>query len=240
MLLVVLGTWQLAMSTGHVSPAVLATPLETVTAIPTVLSPSGNLPDCLSTVSYSLLAFAASVPLGIAVGMGVFNGGESGQPWEFLLDVLRSIPATALVPVFLLLFGINDRTKFVVGTFSSALVTAMSTISGLSGRNRTRLTVASLYGLSSWQRLTLLDTPEILPQLFVGLRAGISLALILVVVSEMMIGGDTGLGRVIYDMRFTDDKPRLYAAMALTGLIGYLYNVGVRVLERHLVHWKGY
>lgn len=240
MLAIVLGVWQFSMSAGLVSPAVLATPLETISAFPRLLLPTGKLPDVWSTVVYSLLAFLCSVPSGVVVAVAVFSIGRAGRPWEFLLDFLRSTPATALVPVFLIIFGINDRTKLSVGAFSSALVIAMATMSGLATRNRTRIGIARLYGLSRGERLLFMDVPEILPHAFVGFRAGISLALILVVVSEMLIGGDRGLGRVISDMRYTDDKPLLYAAMIATGIIGYLYNLGLRLIERRIVHWKGY
>jgi ABC-type nitrate/sulfonate/bicarbonate transport system permease component len=238
--LIVIGVWQLSMYAGLVSPAVLATPLETLRAVPRILSPSQNLGDLWSTVIYSSLAFALSVPSGVVAGVAVFGVGKAGRPWEFLLDFLRSVPATALVPVFLIIFGINNNTKLMVGAFSSALVVAMATMAGLTTRNRTRIGVAQLYGLSWREQLFYVEVPEILPHIFVGLKAGISLALILVVVTEMLIGGDRGLGRVISDMRYTDDKPRLYAAIALTGVIGYLYNLGIRSFESRVVHWKGY
>jgi NitT/TauT family transport system permease protein len=232
--------WQGALTSGLVSPAVLASPGETIRATPTLFKSRGDLPDLWSTFTCSLLAFLVSVPVGIACGVAVHGAGDSGRPWEFVLDFLRSTPATALVPVFLIVFGLNNSTKVMVGAFSSALVIAMATSASLNGRNRTRMGIAALYGLTPLRRLLWVALPEILPQLFVGFKAGISLALVLVVVSEMMIGGDRGLGRVIADMRYTDDKPRLYAAIAATGAIGYLFNVGLRLVERSLIHWKGF
>lgn len=152
---------------------------------------------------------------------------------------MRSIPATALVPLFLVFFGIGDTTKVFAGAFSSALVIALSVVAGLGAKNHTRQFIAKLYGVRSWRKLLFTDLPEAAPQLFVGLRAGISLALILVVITEMLVSSNHGLGNVISMMRYTDDKPRLYAAILVTGVIGYACNRLLSLLENLVVHWGG-
>jgi NitT/TauT family transport system permease protein len=230
--------WQLALVNGLVSRAALASPLEVFLSIPRVIGPSGNLPDVASTMWYSLLAFVISVPCGIGIGFVIFFGGRVSAPAHFLLDFLRSVPATALVPVFLILTGIGNSTKVVVGTFSSTLIICLATIAGLQGRNATRVGIARILGITGLRRLLLLDIPEAAPQLFLGLRAGISLALVLVVVSEMMIGANFGLGKVIADMRYTDDKGRMYAAIIVAGVVGYGYNLALAWLERWIIHWR--
>ena len=231
--------WEGAFALNLVSPAALAHPGEVVQALPRVLSMSGNLPDVWSTISRSILAFAISLPIGLVAGFLIFFGGEARPPAEFLLDFLRSIPATALVPVFLIIYGIGDTTKIAVGAFSSALIICLSALAGLRGRSSTRLGVARTLGLTGLKRMVLLDLPEAAPHLFLGMRTGISLALILVVVSEMLIGSNRGLGKVIADMRYTDDTPRLYAALIVAGAIGFLYNTFVAFAEKQLVHWRG-
>lgn len=95
-----------------------------------------------STLTKSLLAFALSVPCGIVIGAIIYFGGPIRQSGGFLVDFLRSIPATALVPVFLILYGVGDTTKVAVGVFSSALVICLATIVGFDSRNTTRTGVA--------------------------------------------------------------------------------------------------
>src|SRR5690348_15628995 len=114
-----IGAWYSVLRFGLVSPAVLATPREVAVAFPRLVLPSDALPDTLSTVERSLLAFGISVPLGVLSGFAVFYGGRFREPSEFMLDFLRSIPATALVPVFLVVFGVDDTAKIAVGVFSS-------------------------------------------------------------------------------------------------------------------------
>lgn len=231
--------WQCVIWGQVVSPAAIASPSEVLLSIPIVLSTSGNLLDVASTAWYSMAAFLFSVPIGIVGGVCVFYAGRVNDPAIFTLDFLRSIPATALVPVFLIIVGVNDGTKVVIGAFSSSLVICLATITGLHGRNTTRIGVAKLLGISGTRKLLLLDLPEAAPHIFLGLRTGISLAFVLVVVTEMLIGSNRGLGKVIADMRYTDDKGRLFAAILVAGVIGYLFNLLLRTLERRLIHWRG-
>jgi NitT/TauT family transport system permease protein len=247
-LVAILVLWEGVLRTGLVSPAALAYPSEVAKSIPRIFSVArdadpvyqrGNIWDTWSTLWRSLLAFLISVPCGVLLGFAIFFGGRANAPATFLLDFLRSIPATALVPVFLIIIGENDTTKIAVGVFSSSLVICLATLAGLNGRNETRVGIANILGIKGLRRLLLLDLPEAAPQIFLGLRAGISLALILVIVSEMFIGSNEGLGKVINDMRNTDDKGRMYAAILVIGVIGYLYNLGLSFAERKLVHWRG-
>ncbi len=231
--------WEGALALHVVSPAALAHPLEVLAVLPHVLSPQENLPDIWSTITRSLVAFLISVPIGVVTGFIVFHAGAARRPAEFLFDFVRSIPATALVPVFLIVWGIGDTAKIAVGVFSSSLVICLATLAGLRGRSASRLGVARTLGLSALQRTAYVDLPEAAAQIFLGMRTGISLALILVVVSEMLIGSNRGLGKLIADMRYTDDTPRLYAALLLAGLIGLAYNLGLALAERTLLHWRG-
>lgn len=223
-----------------VSPAVLPSPVEVLVASPSLFSSTEFLPDVISTITRSLFAFILSVPIGIISGYAIFQSGRFRSPSELGLDFIRSIPATALVPVFLIIFGIGDTTKIAVGTFSSALIICLSTIVGMNNRNITRLGISRLLGISSLRRLLYLDLPESLSQIFLGLRAGVSLALILVVVSEMFIGSNHGLGKVINDMRYSDQTPKLYCALLMSGVIGYFYNWSLIRAERFIMHWQGH
>jgi ABC-type nitrate/sulfonate/bicarbonate transport system permease component len=213
--------------------------LQVLTAFPRLFLPSDSLRDTAATIERSVVAFLLGAPIGVLAGLGIFFSRQMRPPAKFTLDFLRSIPATALVPVFLVVFGVDETAKVAVGAFSAALVIALSTLAGLARTNITRAAVASTLRITGKRRILLLDLPEALPQIFLGLRAGASLALILVIVAEMFIGTSRGLGRVIWDMRYTDDKGMLYAAMMATGVVGYSFNLLIRLAENRLLHWHG-
>ncbi len=238
-LAVLLVAWQLVFSFEIVSPAVIASPAEVIVHIPLLWQRDGILMDWWATLYRSVVAFAFGAPIGIAVGYVIGSAGAADKPGEAALDFIRSIPATALIPIFLVAFGVGDSAKIGVGAFSCALVVALSVILGLRSASITRRDVVRLYGLGAVRRFALVRIPESLPQVFVGLRAGASLALILVVVSEMFIGSSVGLGKVINDMRYTDDTPRQYLALITSGILGFLMNLVLSVAEQFVVHWRG-
>lgn len=234
---ILIGLWQLIFYLKLKSPAVLPSPIEVFTSFPSFFI--DKFTDIISTIRKSIEAFILSVPIGIISGYLIFYGKKLRYSNELLLDFLRSIPATALIPIFMMVFGANDTTKIAVGTFSSSLIICLSTIQGLKNRNITRLHISKIIGLSNIKRFFFIDIPESLSQIFIGLRAGVSLALILVVVSEMFIGSNDGLGKVINDTQYSDAIPKVYCALIVTGIIGYLYNYVLILIEKKYVHWQG-
>jgi NitT/TauT family transport system permease protein len=238
-LVALLAAWQLVFYLEIVSRAVIASPAEVIVHIPLLWKHDGILVDWWATLYRSVVAFSLGAPIGIALGYLIGSAGAADKPGEAALDFIRSIPATALIPIFLVVFGVGDSAKIGVGAFSCALVVALSVILGRRAASITRQDVVQLYGLGAVRRFALVHIPESLPQVFVGLRAGASLALILVVVSEMFIGTTVGLGKVINDMRYTDDTPRQYLALITSGVLGFLMNLALAVAERLVVHWRG-
>ncbi|MBS1983441.1 MAG: ABC transporter permease subunit [Bdellovibrionales bacterium] len=222
-----------------VSPAALAAPHEILLAIPRVFSPSGGLLDVLSTTWFTLVAFVASVPLGVICGALAFYPQSTRTLLTVAIDYFRSIPASALAPIFIVLVGIDSRAKVAAAVFSSTLVIALSTVTGLRGLSVTRAHVTRSLALPKWKRVLLIELPEVAESIFLGLRTGLSLSLILVVVAEMLIGANRGLGRLIGDNRYTDDKPLMYAALVVSGLIGFGLNSLLIVAQRRALHWKG-
>ena len=243
-----------------VSPAVLPSPGEVARALPTAVLPTNQMnwlygpdglwkdeypqtprslgPDFVYTVYRAAIAYFIGVPLGVGFGFLIFYSGPLAPPGEYLMDFLRSIPASALVPLFLVFFGIGDLNKIAVGAFSAGLVVCLATIQGLRARNPTRQALMSHLKLSLVKRLRFVDVPEIMPHLFIGLRTGISLALILVVVSEMMIGTRVGIGKAVKDLYDTDGKPQLFVVLVGAGTIGYVFNLGLKSVESALVKWN--
>ena len=232
------GAWEAVVRLRMVSPAMLAAPSEIGGRVGALLQPTAHLADLVSTLAYALAAFILSVPIGVATGLAIGDRGHMSEPLAFVLDFLRSIPATALVPVFFLMAGAGAGTKLAAGCFSSSLVIALATVHGLRAIPGTRRETADLLRISGSRRVLLVTLPSAAREILLGCRAGVSLALILVVVSEMLIGGNRGLGRVIFDMRYTDDKPLMYAAILATGVMGYGLNAVVGAFERIIIYWR--
>ncbi len=81
---------------------------------------------------------------------------------------------------------------------------------------------------------------ESMPQTFIGLRNGVSLALVIVIVAEMFIGSIDGLGYSVLDSQMLFEMPDMYAAIFVAGALGYSFNLLFLVIEKRFVHWSGH
>jgi len=136
------------------------------------------------TAASTLIAAVIAIPLGIVLG----SSERLYRSLEFVIDFFRSTPASAMFPLFLVLFGVGDETKISVAAFGAILVILFNVAYGVMNARKTRLLAAKVMGASRIRVLWDVMLLESLPQTFVGLRNGVSLALVIIVVAEMFIG----------------------------------------------------
>ena len=175
------------------------------------------------------------VPLGLLTGCSrrLYDATYPG------LDFFRSLPVTALFPLFLLLFGIGDGSKIAMAFAGTVFVIILNSAYGALQAQQTRLRAAKVFGASPWQTFRWVVFFEALPQTLAGMRTALSLSLIVVIVSEMFIGTQKGLGQRVYDAYTVNDTEKLYAVVVLTGLLGYLLNRCFVSFEDRIVFWTG-
>lgn len=234
---VMLALWYLAVKTRVIDPVLL--PLPTDTARAAWKGFSGKLgADFLITLERTALAMALASAIGIPIGLVLGASEKLYRSLEFVVDFFRSTPATAIFPLFLLLFGVDDKTKVYVATFAASLAIIFNVAYGVMNARKTRLLAAWLMGARRHQIL-LVILLESFPQTFIGLRTGVSLALIVVIVAEMFIGSKDGLGNSIFDAQQLFEMPAMYAAIFASGALGYGLNLLFRQIEKRVVHWAG-
>jgi long-chain acyl-CoA synthetase len=182
-----------------------------------------------------LFAILLGIPLGIMVGYWekVYNS------LEFVIEFFRGFPATSLFPLFMLAFGIGDAAKIAIVIFSCSLVITINTLYGVRNSSKTRQMVAETMKASKTYIFARVILPDALPYITAGLRTALSLTLIIIVILEMFIGTDKGLGHLIYNAHMTYQIPEMYAMIIITGLIGYGLNKGFIKLEEEIIHWGG-
>ena len=187
------------------------------------------------TAASTAIAAVIAIPLGIVLG----SSERVYRSLEFVIDFFRSTPASAMFPLFLILFGVGDETKISVAAFGAALVILFNVAYGVMNARKTRLLAAKVMGASRLRVLFDVMLLESLPQTFVGLRNGVSLALVIIVVAEMFIGSQDGLGHSVFEAQQMFEMPRMYAAIFAAGALGYGLNLFFLVIERRFVHWSG-
>lgn len=197
------------------------------------------LPSLSATIIRVLLAFIIAIILGIPLGLWLGRSEKLYRSSEFVIDFFRSTPATALFPLFLLIFGITDKSKIAVAAFSSMLIIIFNTAYGVMHAKKSRVLAAKIMGATKHQIFKWILFWESLPQTFIGLRSAVSLSLVIIIVTEMFIGTSVGLGRMIIDAQMTYEIPTMYAVILLTGIIGYLLNFVFLLIEKKILHWTG-
>ena len=237
--LALLSVWALVNATGIVSPKLLPSPLKTIDALATDLVQGGLAFDLGQSALRTLKAFALAIATGLPLGIIIGSSRRTYRAVEFLIDFFRSTPATALFPLFMIILGLGDISKIAVAAFSAFLIILFNVAYGVMNATPTRRLAARLMGASRLRVFRDVTIFESLPQTFVGLRTAVSLALVIVIVAEMFIGSDSGLGKRIIDAQITFDMPSLYGTILLTGALGYAFNLSLFALERRLVHWAG-
>ncbi len=201
---------------------------------------SGEIwPDIAATLCRTLLGFtlAASlaIPLGLLLGLSV----RVYRALEVVVDFFRSLPSTALFPLFLLFFGIGNLAKVAVAVFVCFWIILVSAADGVIHASKTRYRVAKILGARGWQIALRVTLWEALPHIATGLRVAFPIALIVILVTEMFIGTQGGLGQRIYDAYLTYRVAELYATLIIVGLLGYTLNKLFMLLERKFIHWTG-
>lgn len=230
--------WYLAVWGEVVDPVLLPSPGQTFRAL--WIGTGGQLGhDFLKTVERTILSTAIAAV--IAIPLGVFLGASEKlyRSVEFVIDFFRSTPASAVFPLFLVISGVGERTKISVAAFGAVLVILFNVAYGVMNARKTRILAAKVMGASRFRVLTDVVLLESLPQTFVGLRNGVSLALVIVVVAEMFIGSADGLGHRVFDAQQLFEMPDMYAAIFAAGALGYGLNLLFLLLERRFVHWAG-
>ena len=231
--------WYLAVWFQVVDPVLLPSPTKTFWAFWKGMNGGALAFDFLKTVQRTtistLIAAAIAIPLGIFLG----SSERLYRSVEFIIDFFRSTPASAMFPLFLVLFGVGDKTKISVAAFGAMLVILFNVAYGVMNARKTRLLAAKVMGASRFRVLTDVMLLESLPQTFVGLRNGVSLALVIVVVAEMFIGSTDGLGHRVFESQQLFAMPDMYAAIFAAGALGYGLNLLFQLIERRFVHWSG-
>jgi NitT/TauT family transport system permease protein len=231
--------WFVAVHGGFVDPVLLPPPHQAFDALWKGMTGGKLGHDFFRTFERTLwstmIAAVIAIPLGIVLG----SAERLYRSLEFVIDFFRSTPASAMFPLFLVLFGVGDKTKISVAAFGAILVILFNVAYGVMNARKTRLLAAKVMGASRLRVLFDVMLLESLPQTFVGLRNGVSLALVIIVVAEMFIGSQDGLGHSVFEAQQLFDMPRMYAAIFAAGVLGYGLNLLFLLIERRFVHWSG-
>ena len=232
-LLGVVALWGEAVARRWVSPVFLPAPAKVWAALARGFASGDLLPKFLGTVTHMLAGWAVASGLGVLLGALI---GASPRARAYLaptLEFLRPLPASAVIPLAIALFGLTPQMAIGVIAFGSIWPVLLSAVQGFASVEPRLREVERALGLSRWQGIVKIALPSALPDILAGLRLGLTVALILSVVCEMIAGLD-GLGQWVLLAARAYRSADIFAGVALLGLIGYVANAALSAAQGRL------
>jgi ABC-type nitrate/sulfonate/bicarbonate transport system permease component len=190
------------------------------------------LPSVLRLAAGYAIAAVGSIALGVLIGTSRTVRGFL----EPVLEFFRAIPPPVLVPIFMLIFGIGDGMKIIVIAFGCMWPILLNTVEGVRAVDSVLSDTARTYGITGSARLRKLVLPSASPQIFAGLRQGLSVAIILMVISELFAASN-GLGFAIVQAQRSFAIAETWAGMLMLGLLGFLLALLFRIVENRRLAW---
>jgi ABC-type nitrate/sulfonate/bicarbonate transport system permease component len=183
------------------------------------------------------LGFAIAVAAGIVIGIPL-GLSRPARLWAMPhIEYWRAMPPPALLPIsIVLLHSIGNLQKVSFIAFFCLFPVLLNTIDGVRGIDPTFLETARSYGLGRIERVWRVVLPAAFPQIVAGMRIGLSLAVIMMVLSEYF-SSTSGVGYVLLISKNTFDFGPMWAAILLIGVLGYVLNLLFLVVERRLLAW---
>ncbi len=231
--------WDLAVRTGYIKAILLPSPFDTVMTLVNGLAGGPLLKDFMVTLWRTFEAFSIAAVVGVPLGVVLGSSEKAYRSVEFLIDFFRSTPSSALIPLFLMIFGVSDINKVAIAAFGALLIVVFNSAYGVMNARKQRVMAARVMGASNWQVFKDVLVWESLQPTFVGLRSAVSMALVIVIVAEMFIGSDSGLGNRIINSQQVMNVKYMYASILAAGGLGYVLNIVFLMAEKKIVHWSG-
>jgi ABC-type nitrate/sulfonate/bicarbonate transport system permease component len=198
---------------------------------------SRELPTVFGSSLYRMLTgYAAGSACALVLGLAMASLRRLRAALGPLVELLRPIPVPAIVPLLILLLGVDDAMKIFIVAFSAFFPVLVNTVAGVRAVEPVALDVARTLRVGRWRTVVHVVLPASLPYILAGMRISLALALIVTVVAEMVAGSE-GIGYYITTMQYAMRAADMYAAIFLLALTGYALNRGFVEIERRLLHW---
>lgn len=233
----IVGAWQLLANAGVISPVFFPGPDRSFGVLWEQLHDPEFWVTFRETLRRMALGFVSATVAGVAVGGAI---GMSQKLRDYVvptLELIRPLPASAIIPVFILLFGMNDTMVVAVIAFAAIWPIMLATIHGFRTVDVRLFEVSRLLGMSYFEVVRKIAIPSAMPDILAGARLALTVSLILAVVAEML-SGLIGLGHNIMMAARAFRSADLYAGIIVLGAVGYVANTALERVEQHLLRWK--
>lgn len=235
--LLLLALWQLSASAGWLSEFVLPAPLSIVQAYQELWA-TGELQAALP-ISLARAGLGLLVGGGLGLLLGVLAGlsGFAERLYDAPLQMLRTIPFIALVPLFVVWFGIGELSKVLLIIGAAIFPVYLNTYHGIRGIDKRLLELGASFDLSARQKISLIVMPLAMPGILVGWRYAAGAALLGLVAAEQ-INSSAGIGYILNNANQFQRTDIIIAGILIYAVLGVIVDIVMRLIERALLGWR--
>jgi ABC-type nitrate/sulfonate/bicarbonate transport system permease component len=191
----------------------------------------------LASMARVFIGVLMGFPPAVILGIGIARSRMVEVVFEPLIELIRPIPPLAVLPMFILWFGIGELSKLMFIAFAAFYIILTTVMLSAANIDVVLVRAARTLGINGWRFYREIVFPAISPDLFVGVRLGLSAGFVVIVASEF-IAADVGLGYMINYARAFFRVSDMFVGALTIGLIGYTVNMVLVAIERRIFSWR--
>jgi ABC-type nitrate/sulfonate/bicarbonate transport system permease component len=195
--------------------------------------------DILYSVMRVGIGFIGAVILGVPIGLLMAESALVHRIIDPFLQLGRPVPPLAYIPLFVVWFGLGELPKILLILVGTIPIIIISTIGGVRSIPQQRYEVARCLGAKRRQIFTRVTLPSTLPEIFTGMKVGIGIAWSTLVAAEL-IAASVGLGWLVEQAATQLRTGIVIAGIIVIGILGYLMELCIRLIERAVIPWRGH
>jgi ABC-type nitrate/sulfonate/bicarbonate transport system permease component len=236
LIILLLFIWEVSSRSGLVDNILLPPPTAVLNQLFNLLKTGEFYQDIGITAYRFMIGYIVGCILAIPAGVvfGLFK--TVHYAFEILLEMLRPIPASALIPLALLFFGLGDAMTISIVTYAVFWPVLLNTIEGVRAVDPTLIDTGRVFGMRGWSLILRVIVPASATYIATGMRISLALSITLVIVVEMLVGNH-GLGHRIIDAERTFRFAEMYGLVIVIGILGYLVNHAFIKIGDKIMRW---
>jgi ABC-type nitrate/sulfonate/bicarbonate transport system permease component len=234
----VLAVWEFVARYKFVNPVLMPAPSTIADTLSGLLVSGEFLGPLLHTIAVFAAGYAIGCLLGIGIGLWMGCSRAAYGLLEPLVELLRPIPKSALVPALFLFLGIGKVTMVTVVAFGSVFPVLINTLQGVRDIDPVLLDTARTFQCTRRRTVLSVILPAALPSVLTGMKVSLGLGVALAVLAEML-AGENGLGFVILDTQRAFQIREMYAWVVILAVFGVGLSLLFDKIEQHAAPWRG-
>jgi len=230
-----LGIWQIGALVLNTDS--FPTALDALRAVPSILGDKESLVNILASLRRMAIGFGVGVAVSIPLGLMMGRSRAVASFFNPLLMITYPVPKAALMPIIMLWLGVGDLSKTLVIFLGVSLPVVFHSYQGARAVEEKMLWSGAAMGLSALQRMMRIVLPAALPEIMIGCRTGLVLALITMITSEM-IARQSGAGNILFNALDMGQYDTVFAMIIIVGAMGIGLDAAFEQLRKRLVRWS--